>query len=418
MVAKDFAWRIIKRNKRYYARFLDKVTMEVIGEKSVAVIAKKAGVRFDGVAGGRVKDKTADEIVRKYHDMTRNVNTTSPRILEYIREYWNFDGERVTLLNRKNPNSIARNSCYTNLNNFENHMVKYFPDNPRIGEVTSRFLNQVQDDLIANSGLVNSTIEKVMRSVTTPLNDAFKHGIIDNGVRVDTLNTDGKEKGILTKQQIACVVKELYAMQKERKGTHRGANEGITLASLTAMRLGEIRALKKEQIEIVDETSIIHITRTWNNHDRDKIPKGKRTRQVVIPTIVAESLIELADKNPWRNGRVFWTEAGEDKVRSASFFRDNLYKAMERAKISEKERKSKNITFHSLRHGYVSYLRHQVSDSTMRLVVGHRDKETTDIYTHLNMENMKQLADTTNREFADIIEVEAEIKGRGKEKEE
>ena len=82
---------------------------------------------------------------------------------------------------------------------------------------------------------------------------------------------------------------------------------------------------------------------------------------------------------------------------------------MRRAGIDEQTRSDKNITFHSLRHGYVSYLRHQVSDSTMRLAIGHRDKETTDEYTHLNIDNMRQLADSTKKTFEAVITAETEI---------
>ena len=203
-------------------------------------------------------------------------------------------------------------------------------------------------------------------------------------------------------------------MAKEGKGSHFGANEGICLAALTALRMGEVRALKADQIEVIDDMSIIHVTRTWNEYDHEKIPKGKRARQVAIPTIVAQSLLKLAEQNPWGNGRVFWTSSSPDTVRSATFFRDNMYQAMRRAGIPEDERKNKNITFHSLRHGYVSYMRYQVSDANLRLAVGHKDKETTDIYTHQNVENLRELADTTNKTFASVIKAEEEIRKKRK----
>ena len=106
---------------------------------------------------------------------------------------------------------------------------------------------------------------------------------------------------------------------------------------------------------------------------------------------------------------MFWNEKHEDSVKTANFFRDNFYEAMRRAGIDEKTRAARNITFHSLRHGYVSYLRHQVSDSTMRLAIGHRDKETTDQYTHLNIDNLRQLADSTSKTFEKVIGAETEI---------
>ena len=79
---------------------------------------------------------------------------------------------------------------------------------------------------------------------------------------------------------------------------------------------------------------------------------------------------------------------------------------MAKAGIPEELRRDKNITFHSLRHGFVSYLRYQVSDSTMMLAVGHQNKETTDRYTHQNIDNLRELAVSTEKTFGEVIAVQ------------
>ena len=398
---------VLERKGRLQAKFVDKETRALVTEKSVAVIAKEMKIDFDGSASKRGNRRKAEDICKLYIEKVLTKDMNEKGIIQYCLDFWDFDGERVTLANKKSPNAVARSTCYVNTCNFTNHIKPYMESlgNPLLSEVTSQMLNEIQDDLIMRSGLSNAMIEKTMRSVTTPINDAWKHGLVDRPVRVDRIDTTGKEKGILTPLQLTEIVRNLFELEKA--GYHFGANEGIALASLTGMRMGEIRALKTDQFEIVDEqTSIIHITRTWNEHDHEKIPKGKRARQVTAPTVIVKSCIELAERNPHKTGRVFWVLRNPDSVRSKTFFEDNLYKAMEAAGISEKDRKSKNITFHSLRHGFVSYLRYQVSDSTMRLAVGHRDKETTDRYTHLNMDNLKELAESTEKTFADVIAVQ------------
>lgn len=398
---------LLERKGRLQAKFVDKGTRALVTEKSVAVIAKELKIDFDGSATKRGNRRKAEEICTQYIEKVLTKDMNEKGIIQYCLDYWDFDGERVTLANKKSPNAVARSTCYVNTGNFTNHIKPYMEKlgNPLLSDVTSQMLNEIQDDLIMKSGLSNAMIEKTMRSVTTPINDAWKHGMVDRPVRVDRIDTTGKEKGILTPLQLTEIVRNLFELEKA--GYHIGANEGIALASLTGMRMGEIRALKTDQFEIVDEqTSIIHITRTWNEHDHEKIPKGKRARQVTAPTVIVKACIELAERNPYKTGRVFWVMRNPDSVRSKTFFEDNLYKAMEKAGISEKDRKSKNITFHSLRHGFVSYLRYQVSDSTMRLAVGHRDKETTDRYTHLNMDNLKELAESTEKTFADVIAVQ------------
>lgn len=404
---KPMTFSVIERKGRLQVKFFDAETKVLITEKSVKVIAERLHINFDGSASKRGNRRKADEICRQYIEKALTSNPNEPRIVEYCLDYWNFDGERVTLANKKSPNSIARSTCYVNTGNFNQHIKDYMEKlgDPLLSEVTSQMLNKLQDDLIMKGKLSNSMIEKTMRSVITPINDAWKHGLLDRPVRVDRLDVRGKEKGILTPNQIADVVRKLYELEKA--GFHIGANEGIALASLTGMRMGEVRALKVDQFEIIDDdTSIIHITRTWNDHDHEKIPKGKRNRQVTAPTVIVKACIALAEKNPHKTGRVFWVLRSPDSVRSKSFFEDNLYKAMEQVGISKQLRKDKNITFHSLRHGFVSYLRYQVSDSTMRLAIGHRDKETTDRYTHLNMDNLRELAESTEKTFGDVIAVQ------------
>lgn len=405
---KEVDYRLVPRNGKWYVRLIDKWSKVLLQERSVRIVASEMHIVFDGDVSKRGSRRRAEEICETYIDTLNAHDPREPRVIQYCQDYWDFDGERVTLLNKKNPNSIARSSCYVNRNNFNNHIAPYMKEygNPRISDVTTRMLNEIQDDLVMNSGLSNAMIEKTMRSVSTPINDAWKHGVLDRPVRVDRLNTQGKEKGILTPNQIADTVRALYEL--ERNGQHVGANEGIALASLTGMRLGEIRALCVDQLEIVDEqTSIIHVTRAWNDQDGEKIPKGKRARQVTAPTVVVKSCIALAEKNPWKTGRVFWVRRSPDSVRSKQFFEFNFYKAMEMAGISARMRADKNITFHSLRHGFVSYLRYQVSDSTMRLAIGHRDRETTDRYTHLNMDNLKELAESTEKTFKEVIDAQS-----------
>ena len=404
---RELDYYLLPRNNRLQARFVDKVTKMTVTEKSVAVIAKEMGIYFDGDYKKRGNKKKAEEICDLYIKkvLTRDMNEKG--IIQFCQDYWDFDGERVTLANRKAPNSIARSTCYTNNSNFKNYLQPYFEQmgNPKISEVSSEMLNEIQDDLVREGKLANATIEKAMRSVTTPLNDAFNHGKIDRPMRIDKLDTTGKEKGILTPNQIAEVVKNLYELEKA--GYHIGANEGIALASLTGMRMGEVRALKVDQFEIVDEdTSIINITRTWNEQDHEKIPKGKRNRKVTAPTVVVKACIALAEKNPYKTGRVFWVLKSPDSVRSKTFFEDNFYKAMAKAGIPEELRRDKNITFHSLRHGFVSYLRYQVSDSTMMLAVGHQNKDTTDRYTHQNIDNLRELAVSTEKTFGEVIAVQ------------
>ena len=59
--------------------------------------------------------------------------------------------------------------------------------------------------------------------------------------------------------------------------------------------------------------------------------------------------------------------------------------------VSEKERKEKNITFHSWRHYYNSYLiKKGVSDNIIQTIMGHsNDGKMTKHYTKLSVDDLK-----------------------------
>ena len=217
---------LLERKGRLQAKFVDKGTRALVTEKSVAVIAKELKIDFDGSATKRGNRRKAEEICTQYIEKVLTKDMNEKGIIQYCLDYWDFDGERVTLANKKSPNAVARSTCYVNTGNFTNHIKPYMEKlgNPLLSDVTSQMLNEIQDDLIMKSGLSNAMIEKTMRSVTTPINDAWKHGMVDRPVRVDRIDTTGKEKGILTPLQLTEIVRNLFELEKA--GYHIGANEG------------------------------------------------------------------------------------------------------------------------------------------------------------------------------------------------
>lgn len=404
MPYKEFDFYVIKRKGYYYARFFDYFSKETICEKSVHMLARKVGKKFDGVVGGKTKDRQAEAIVREYQESTTTHKFNIPHLYEYIKDYWDYAGERVSMTNKKNPHQIGMTACYNQMHNYDKHLKDKFSEKETVTTVTNEMLNKIQDKLLTDSGLANATIDKIMKSVLEPLHYAYEKGIRDTDVKIDKLNTAGKERGILTVSQIAELMK---VFQKwEDQGKYDDCPRlAIATAALTAMRQGEVRALQKQDIEIVNDIdSVVDIKHSFSRTEGLKQTKGKRARKTTIPTVVARSLIERAERNPFGEDFIFWDERYSTHVIDPKTLRSIFYEGLKSIGIKDSEREDKNIVFHSLRHGFVSYIRNQVSDSEFRLSVGHQDAKTTDQYTHQNYENMKQIADSTNKVFADVID--------------
>jgi len=147
------------------------------------------------------------------------------------------------------------------------------------------------------------------------------------------------------------------------------------LGAYTGMRLGEIRSLKWSSI--IFEKEVIRVF----NHD-DFTTKSKRSRNIPIHKSLIEELLKLK-KNPdeyifIRNHCQYTKE----------FISRNFKAAVKRALLND------NYHFHTLRHTFASWLvQAGVSIYEVSKLLGHSDIKTTEIYAHLQENN---LSDSVN----------------------
>ena len=145
----------------------------------------------------------------------------------------------------------------------------------------------------------------------------------------------------------------------------------INLALNTGMRIGDLAALKWEDIEL--DTGRCHI----------KQGKNKKDRVIFIKAAILSDLVDLAAKMKRdRTGLVFTTLQGKP-----------LYTQYLRRMIAEKAKKagiSKRVHFHLLRHTYLTRFYARTKDiRATQEVAGHADISTTQIYTHVSGEDIR-----------------------------
>ena len=145
----------------------------------------------------------------------------------------------------------------------------------------------------------------------------------------------------------------------------------ILLALTTGMRISELISLEWSDIE--RETYRCHI----------KKAKGEKDRVVFIKPAVLSDMVDLADKINDHTGLVFKTLQGQP-VKDA-YLREMIAR---KAKVAEIE---KRVHFHLLRHTYLTRLYSQTKDLRLvQEVAGHADISTTQIYTHISGEDVRQ----------------------------
>lgn len=148
----------------------------------------------------------------------------------------------------------------------------------------------------------------------------------------------------------------------------------IELLYSTGIRVGEIANLKIEDINFVDE--VIKVK-----------GKGKKERIVPVGRPALSCLIEYIEKRPNKKERFVFLNKYGKRLTERSI--ERLIK-----KYSLILGINKKITPHTFRHTFATHLLDRGADlRVVQELLGHERITTTQIYTHLTIEKLKQLYD-------------------------
>ncbi|HOK56210.1 MAG TPA: tyrosine recombinase XerC [bacterium] len=140
----------------------------------------------------------------------------------------------------------------------------------------------------------------------------------------------------------------------------------------TGIRVGELVNLKLEDINFVDE--VIKVK-----------GKGKKERIVPIGKPALNSLIEYIEKRPNKKEKFLFLNKYGKKLTERTI--ERLVK-----KYSLISGINKNVTPHTIRHTFATHLLDRGADlRTVQELLGHERITTTQIYTHLTIEKLKEL---------------------------
>lgn len=159
--------------------------------------------------------------------------------------------------------------------------------------------------------------------------------------------------------------------------THDSLLKNIFLTAFyTGMRLGEIVNMKWNWIDL-DRGSITVL------HDENFVNKGKKDRVIPMVNAVKDIFLKKSkgNLNSISNEYVF------TRIPGIKFNEDYISRKFKIA--VRKVNLSDNIHFHTLRHSFASNLVQQGVDLyVIKELLGHEDVRTTQIYSHLQSENL------------------------------
>jgi integrase len=197
--------------------------------------------------------------------------------------------------------------------------------------------------------------------------------------RLDEAAEESKEKGILTLTEL----KKLINLPVDDPYSRLA----VLLAARCGMRRGEVRGLKWGDIK----DGIITIRHNYINADGLKSPKikggtlVKNSCPVPLPSDV-EAVLEIIRKFAERTEEddfIMQSPTFRCKIVSAEYFRNALARELRSIGIDEETRKTRNLTFHSLRHTFVSLGRLSgISDFEIQTLARHKSAGMMERYSH------------------------------------
>ena len=343
-----------------------------------------------------------DDAIRWCEERLRNGISAKARIRlsEYVQGFWDID-RRYALGKIVRGYTLSKGYLEIAESNTRNHLIPAW-GSLALGSLTAGKIDCWVIDLRNSSGLAPATINKLLQTLKTILDQAVADGVIsDNPARhVRPVKLVYTERGVLTLPEL----ERLFTAQDIWPDlTHYAIN---LLAASTALRMGEIRGLSPIHMH----HDRVEVRRSWEEKHGLKPPKQESFRDIPISSFVynvVDSVIH--DRTP--DDILFYGLKSRDKPLSKSVIEKHFRRAMVRIGIDPQMQIQRNISFHSYRHSLNTILRaRDVSDSKIRRITGHKSTEIQDRYTHYCASDLKEVLEIqTDMANHDLIPLSSTI---------
>lgn len=186
---------------------------------------------------------------------------------------------------------------------------------------------------------------------------------------------EAKERGIINSDEADAIV-NLVNVDPQRKLV-------VLLGMLCGMRCGEVRGLQWGDID--SASSIINLRHNFVAMDGLKNPKAGSTRKVPVPSAVLEVVELVRESSRWVDAGDYVFSSADDRAqpRGSHFVRYAIELVLIGIGISKEEQVARNITFHGMRHTFVTLGRMSgIPDLVIQALAGHKTSSMMQHYLH------------------------------------
>ena len=240
----------------------------------------------------------------------------------------------------------------------KNHLVPAF-GTMRLDQITPAQVEAFKAEQL-KQGYAKKTVKNRCADLGRLLNLAVELGVLAQVVKVKGLRVEKQEAMFLD-------FEEAERLLEAVDGAWRTF---VLLALRTGLRVGELLALRWEDVDLKAARIFVRRTR-WNGQEHS--PKGGRGRRVDLSD---QAVAALRAHQHLRGAYVFCQPDG--KPLSHSMVKDVVPNACRRAGLA------KRVTMHGLRHSFASHLAMRgVPLPAIRDLLGHADLSMVTRYAHL-----------------------------------
>ena len=319
---------------------------------------------FKSPSGHFLLDQIISLFLSKRH-ITQLTGSDTKSDISPERNWYAFEG---TPSFHTLPASPERSSCRRSIRAFAGVILKQL--NP----------GHIRDWMTwaTEKGLGPRRINAIVSSMRLAVRYAVSREDLDHDpfLRIKEATESPKEKGGIAPGEVAELVNLENAEPRARLG--------ILLGALCGLRRGKVRGLEWRNIDL--DNKVLHICQNYLDDEGVKTPKRGSVRIVPIPTAVRSAVATIGAISPYLEPEDFVIFCVGNRARPIDngFLRAGLAKMLIAIEIPVEEQKARNLTFHGLRHSFVTLGRMAgISDLEIQMLAGHRSHEMMDHYNHV-----------------------------------
>jgi integrase len=333
---------------------------------------KSTGVPVVGKKGRK------QEAYNKANQMLETLQyQNSPVYLTYLESFWKEDSKYAKTKRIAEKKPLSKDYIKLNAAGIKKHVMP-FPGFKKINLADLK-PGMIEDWKLwaLERGVGPRRINAILQSMAVPVRYALSRGEIpsDPFRTVKNVSYTTKEKGILSRKEVGSLLSV--------KDDDPRVTLVVLLAVLTGIRRGEARGLRWKDIDRTE--GIIHIQNNYVDSEGSKSCKWGSARDVLLPTAAKEALEEVHAKSPYTlpDDFVLFSLFSRKEPISGDTIRRGFFRMLKHAGIPREEQKKRNLTYHGMRHTFVTLARMAgLPDITVQALAGHKSAEMMNHYSH------------------------------------